>query len=139
MKTTVIVIVALAAGFGLAYLIIPQGGGQPPSGESAEVQQYTCGMHPEIISDEPGYCPICGMKLTPKKTGAGAAGSVTIDPVTKQNMGLLTAPVEYRVLSRKVHAFGKVAIAEPNRYAVNLKIDGWVQRLLVDHERHREF
>ncbi|UCE66572.1 MAG: efflux RND transporter periplasmic adaptor subunit [Candidatus Zixiibacteriota bacterium] len=28
-------------------------------------QQYTCGMHPEIISDEPGYCPICEMKLTP--------------------------------------------------------------------------
>jgi len=33
-----------------------------------ENQQYTCGMHPEIISDEPGYCPICEMKLTPIRT-----------------------------------------------------------------------
>ncbi len=30
-------------------------------------QQYTCGMHPFIIKDEPGNCPICGMKLTPVK------------------------------------------------------------------------
>jgi Cu(I)/Ag(I) efflux system membrane fusion protein len=27
-------------------------------------QLYTCGMHPEIISDEPGLCPICEMNLT---------------------------------------------------------------------------
>ncbi len=32
-----------------------------------ESQLYTCGMHPDIISDEPGNCPICDMKLTPVK------------------------------------------------------------------------
>lgn len=26
---------------------------------------YTCGMHPEVISDTPGNCPKCGMKLVP--------------------------------------------------------------------------
>jgi Cu(I)/Ag(I) efflux system membrane fusion protein/cobalt-zinc-cadmium efflux system membrane fusion protein len=30
-------------------------------------QLYTCGMHPNIISDKPGDCPICGMKLVPIK------------------------------------------------------------------------
>lgn len=28
---------------------------------------YTCSMHPEIHSDKPGNCPICGMKLVPEK------------------------------------------------------------------------
>lgn len=28
---------------------------------------YTCPMHPEIIRNAPGNCPICGMKLVPKK------------------------------------------------------------------------
>ncbi len=28
---------------------------------------YTCGMHPQIVQDGPGSCPICGMDLTPKK------------------------------------------------------------------------
>lgn len=32
---------------------------------SEDTQLYTCGMHPDIISDEPGNCPICEMKLTP--------------------------------------------------------------------------
>ncbi len=27
--------------------------------------QWTCPMHPEIIGDEPGACPICGMALEP--------------------------------------------------------------------------
>jgi Cu+-exporting ATPase len=27
--------------------------------------QYTCPMHPEVIRDEPGECPICGMALEP--------------------------------------------------------------------------
>ena len=24
---------------------------------------YTCPMHPQIVRDQPGTCPICGMKL----------------------------------------------------------------------------
>jgi Cu(I)/Ag(I) efflux system membrane fusion protein/cobalt-zinc-cadmium efflux system membrane fusion protein len=32
---------------------------------------YTCGMHPQIIQEEPGNCPICGMKLVPKKKDKG--------------------------------------------------------------------
>src|SRR5262245_44962451 len=27
--------------------------------------QYTCPMHPEIVRDKPGSCPICGMALEP--------------------------------------------------------------------------
>src|SRR5215475_948183 len=30
-----------------------------------KAQQYTCPMHPEIIRDGPGSCPICGMALEP--------------------------------------------------------------------------
>lgn len=29
--------------------------------------EYTCAMHPEIISDKPGKCPKCGMNLVEKK------------------------------------------------------------------------
>src|SRR4029077_16662727 len=33
--------------------------------EQEETQKYTCPMHPEIITDHPGNCPKCGMKLVP--------------------------------------------------------------------------
>lgn len=29
--------------------------------------QYTCTMHPEVITDKPGKCPKCGMTLVEKK------------------------------------------------------------------------
>ncbi|NHZ86980.1 MAG: efflux RND transporter periplasmic adaptor subunit, partial [Planctomycetia bacterium] len=33
--------------------------------ESASEELYTCGMHPNVIQEGPGNCPICGMNLTP--------------------------------------------------------------------------
>ena len=38
--------------------------GQEPAGGAAGVQ-WTCPMHPEIVRDGPGACPICGMALEP--------------------------------------------------------------------------
>jgi len=29
-------------------------------------KKYTCPMHPEVLSDQPGNCPKCGMKLVEK-------------------------------------------------------------------------
>lgn len=52
-----------------------------PADNAAKVAQaaakYTCGMHPFIISDKPGKCPICGMTLTKIEDAAAAttAGS----------------------------------------------------------------
>jgi Cu(I)/Ag(I) efflux system membrane fusion protein/cobalt-zinc-cadmium efflux system membrane fusion protein len=44
---------------------------QPPSSPAGE-QLYTCGMHPQVIRDHPGTCPICGMELTPLKHAGSA-------------------------------------------------------------------
>ncbi len=35
---------------------------------------YTCPMHPEVLSETPGHCPACGMKLLPAQLVADAAG-----------------------------------------------------------------
>ena len=37
---------------------------------------YTCPMHPEIVQDEPGSCPICGMNLVPREPTAMAHGEM---------------------------------------------------------------
>ncbi len=35
---------------------------------------YTCGMHPQVIQDKPGSCPICAMRLTPVKDTSVSEG-----------------------------------------------------------------
>jgi len=43
---------------------------EPTSKKPVTEQQqvkYTCTMHPEVVQDEPGKCPVCGMQLVEKK------------------------------------------------------------------------
>ena len=38
----------------------------PPLAPASSGTVYTCPMHPEIVRDQPGSCPICGMALEPR-------------------------------------------------------------------------
>jgi RND family efflux transporter MFP subunit len=54
------------------------------SAAPAEKQLYTCGMHPQIIRDEPGNCPICGMTLQPVRANVvGAAVHAAVSRTVK--------------------------------------------------------
>ncbi len=72
---------------------------------AAATQFYTCSMHPQILLKEPGYCPICGMKLVPVPVDAATAarrilyykstmnpGEVSQQP-GKDSMGMDLVPV----------------------------------------------
>ncbi|TIX71362.1 MAG: YHS domain-containing protein, partial [Mesorhizobium sp.] len=48
--------------------------GQPAPEPMPKGTQYTCPMHPEIIRDKPGSCPICGMALEPMGVPTGDQG-----------------------------------------------------------------
>ena len=56
--------VALAVIGAGAFLLFARRAGQPATG-AVEIARYHCPMHPTYVSDKPGDCPICGMKLVP--------------------------------------------------------------------------
>lgn len=119
-------------------------GTDPHAGHAQPKQLYTCGMHPQVIRDQPGTCPICGMELTPLITNGGSAGSardpdaagaaVTIDPAVVQNMGVRTATVHTGTLRRTVRAVAMVREPEPSQHDIALRVSGWIQRLFADVE-----
>ncbi len=129
--------------------LMPSAGGDTAAAASAKEsgtpadgkkQLWTCGMHPQVIQDHPGDCPICHMKLTPLVTGndagessAGAgAGAVVIDPAVVQNMGVRTAVVTEGPLQQTVRATAILAEPEPGRRDINLRVSGWIQTLYAN-------
>ena len=96
------------------------------------VAYYTCPMHPSVRKPSPGKCPICGMDLTPVTEEDIDSGTVVVDEVRRQRIGVRTAPVEQRHLSRRVRAVGLVTVDETRLADVNLRMSGWVHKLFVE-------
>ncbi len=95
-----------------------------PAAETKEKQLYTCGMHPQVIQDHPGNCPICGMKLTPiqdTKTGTFT-----------QNMNLRTTEIVRGPLRKTIRTVGTIDYNETALADVTTKYKGWIEKLNVD-------
>lgn len=77
---TIFILVAIAAvGIGAFFVGRSTGHNHAASESSKEAKTlYTCGMHPQVVQDHPGNCPICGMKLTPiRKQGGETAAAAS--------------------------------------------------------------
>ena len=64
---TVIASLALAGCTGSTQKDTTEQSTNQTSQKSGQIVQYTCSMHPEIVQDQPGDCPKCGMKLVEKR------------------------------------------------------------------------
>lgn len=69
-------LVIVAAVFGAGWMLNQQPEVSAPPTQAAVPaavkQLWTCSMHPQVIRDEPGKCPICHMKLVPVKSSKPA-------------------------------------------------------------------
>lgn len=116
-----------------------EGPAQPKDGLSATTTQsaapakqlWTCSMHPQVIQPEPGICPICHMELTPLKSG-GHGSELSIDPVIVQNMGVRVANVARGPIVQSVRAVGYLEEPEPLHRDINLRVNGWIEKLYAD-------
>jgi Cu(I)/Ag(I) efflux system membrane fusion protein len=108
------------------------GPGQGPSAEelAAIAQGYICPMHPQIISDHPGKCPICGMDLV--KSGAHLhRHDLQVDPTALANLGVRMVAVERKEIAQEVRSYGTVVPDERAQLSVTSKFTGWIRKLHV--------
>ena len=102
--------------FGLTLLVACDRAAPPPHDHAAApAAVYQCPMHPQIIRNEPGTCPICGMPLQrvdDADRGALPApghAAVVITPERQQLIGVTQAPAEVRPLVREIRAAATIA------------------------------
>lgn len=100
---------------------------------------YTCGMHPNVVQEGSGTCPICGMYLTPLNDLADEHndGSIKIDPATVQNIGVRTTKVERRDISKKIRVLGRVEFDESQSYNIQTKYSGWIEKIYFNKTGQR--
>jgi Cu(I)/Ag(I) efflux system membrane fusion protein len=109
----------------------------PSSGAPAEIDHYTCSMHPSVKQGGPGKCPICGMDLVPVTKDQQAQGVVFIDPARRQLIGVRTAPVTLAPMRDTFRAVGQVSYDESSLTDVSLKVRGWITKLYVSRTGER--
>ncbi len=110
---------------------------------SASAQQhgmYYCPMHPQVTSDEPGDCAICGMALVPTthENGDTTANSsppglvpVTMGPEARKRLSVALCSVEERAVNQTIHAPGRIVADETRVCRVIARVEGFIDQLSI--------
>ncbi|MGA8689355.1 MAG: heavy metal translocating P-type ATPase [Methyloceanibacter sp.] len=79
-----------------------QGGAKPlPQGTL-----YTCPMHPQIVKEGPGHCPICGMALEPMGVPPEVSDNPELQDFTRRLMVAVPLSLALLLLDMSSHVFG---------------------------------
>ncbi|NOQ36320.1 MAG: efflux RND transporter periplasmic adaptor subunit [Methylococcaceae bacterium] len=129
-------LIGLGAGFGLSRFWLPEMASETQTTETAKKPlYYRHPMNPDVTSPVPAkgsmgmdYIAVYAEDDKVKEK----IGTVTIDPVVEQNIGVRTAYVIRQDLARNVRAVGRVAYNEELMVHLHPKTEGWIDQLHVD-------
>ena len=102
-----------------------------------EILYWVAPMDPAYRRDGPGKSPM-GMDLVPVYAETGAdSNAVHVSSAVEQSLGVRTSKAERRSLWRKIEATGYVGFDETRVSQINLRTEGWIERLLIKNEGER--
>ncbi len=143
-----VLFILLAAAGGGWYLWQHRGAQKAGEGEKAAqgTVQYTCPMHPFIIKDKPGACPICGMTLVKKvaeaqtataqtaeqKQQADMLGHVSLSPTQMVMANVATTEAKVLPLNKEINAVGIVQYDQARQAKVTAWVAGRIDKLHVN-------
>ncbi|MDZ4710100.1 MAG: efflux RND transporter periplasmic adaptor subunit [Saprospiraceae bacterium] len=97
---------------------------------------YTCPMHPEIIRDKPGSCPICGMVLVKKETEGKKSDEVDLESLLQPADEFVVSSVPVTVIQKmeqhiEIKALGRIAYDTRQVGSISSRISGRIEKLYV--------
>ncbi|WP_181304930.1 efflux RND transporter periplasmic adaptor subunit [Rufibacter sp. XAAS-G3-1] len=102
--------------------------------ETAEAgTTYTCPMHPQIVEDEPGSCPICNMDLVPvKKQAPGSTAASIMLSDNQMKLGNITArPVRMGQVGSSTILTSRLVVDQTQADLISSRATGRIERLYV--------
>jgi Cu(I)/Ag(I) efflux system membrane fusion protein len=122
-------------GAGIGYWLGRVEAPTPPAAGKRTPLFYRNPMNPEITSPVPAKDQM-GMDYIPVFADDASTtrppGTVRIDPVTTQSIGVRTALAETRSISREIHTVARVDYDEGRIVRLHPKTEGWIEELYVD-------
>jgi membrane fusion protein, copper/silver efflux system len=108
--------------------------------DQVEHDVYTCPMHPTVVSDKPGTCPVCGMDLV-RKPRAGEGLEITKDlakvikaPNQSVVSSIKTTNPLYKSVPSSVEAVGIVTYDTRKIWTISARASGRLEKLYVKYE-----
>ncbi|HEX5171887.1 MAG TPA: efflux RND transporter periplasmic adaptor subunit [Cyclobacteriaceae bacterium] len=97
----------------------------------AEEVKYTCSMHPQVIQDQPGVCPICGMTLVKVNTSNDSANSLMLNDSQMKLANITTRKVSVRPLGQTLIVNARLVEDEDLAEVISSRADGRIEKLFV--------
>ena len=104
--------------------------------ETKEKEVWTCSMHPEVIRDGPGTCPICGMVLIKKEEKAAAISGIQLDDLLQPTDQFVVSSIPVISLRNQikaipVEALGTVTYDTRHINSISARVSGRIEKLYV--------
>lgn len=105
----------------------------PQTDSSTGTTKYVCPMHPQIVMDAPGTCPICGMTLEKVQMGGHQDEvQVNVSGAMQQALALKVAKAHRQTMWRFVDTVGEVDYDQSQITHIHSRVSGWVEKLTVN-------
>ena len=103
---------------------------------------YTCPMHPQIIRDKPGNCPICGMELVKKNMNGGQIININFNTLLLPTNNFVVSSIPVTTLQRgeeeiEIDALGTITYDTREVGAISSKVSGRIEKLYI-HYRYQK-